>query len=443
MRLSLALLIILVFLGCSHSTSDSSNTNPLFNQQWSINYDSKFYNLNAIDSNAHINPQNIFYSYSGKGVKVAVIDNGFDTTHPEIKDKIIKTISVDQNGVVGSDVSPPTIGSHHGTAVSGIIAAANNSIGMMGVAPEVELILLRYPTNNYIDDSILIELFTQAVDAGAKVINCSWGTGNVSDAFRDFMSTLDVVVVFASGNSNKKMGNDESAMDSVVGVGATNKYNLRTSYSDYGKDLDIVAPGGYYLGITALDPQGSAGASNDGYIRYNEFTNGSSVRFIGTSASAPIMTGVIALALQKNPNLTRKEIQDLLQVSTSYIGNNTPYMDDMISSSSPTPTITGIYGLSQNSDLKVRLVSFDTNSTFGLYSVQNIGNNRWSCTVTDTLADGNYTIELLSSDTLTIWATDSSFTINSQGVSQTDKTRKKSDFYGYGKIDLGKLMDLI
>ncbi len=443
MKLSLAILIISVFLGCSNSTSDSSNTNPLFYQQWSINYNSGFYNRNAINNNAHINPQNVFYSYSGKGVKVAVIDNGFDTTHPEIKDKIIKTISVDENGVVGSDVSPPTPISHHGTAVSGIIAAANNAIGMMGVAPEVELILVRYPTNNSLNDAVLIELFTQAVNAGAQVINCSWGTGNVSDAFRNFMSTLDVVVVFASGNDNKNMGNDESAMDSVVGVGATNRDNLRTSYSDYGKNLDIVAPGGYSLGITALDPLGSAGASNDGYIRYNEYTNGSPSYFIGTSASAPIITGVIALALQKNPYLTRREIQDLLQVATSHIGNHTPYMDDMISSSSSTSTvITGIYGLSPNSDLHVRLTSLDKNTTYGLYSVQSIGNNEWSSTVTDTLPNGNYIIELLSVGTNTIWATDSSFSINS-GVSQTDKTRKKSDFYGYGKIDLDKLMGLL
>ncbi len=443
MKITLTFFIIFIFLGCSNSTSDSTNTNPLFNQQWSINYNSEFYNLNAIDNNAHINPGSVFYSYTGKGVKVAVIDNGFDITHPEIKDKIIKTISVDENGVVGSDVSPPDATSYHGTAVSGIIAAADNSMGIRGIAPDVELILLRYPTNNYLDDPILITLFTQAVDAGAQVINCSWGTGSVTDAFRDFMSTLDVPVVFASGNSNKNMGNDESAMDSVVGVGATDKDNLRTRYSNYGKDLDIVAPGGYELGITTLDVQGVAGASVDEYIRYNELRDGNPVSFIGTSASAPIITGAIALALQKKPNLTLSEIQSLLQVATSHIGNNTPYIDDMISSSSSTPSITGIYGAKQNNDFKLRLISHENNATFGLYSVQSIGNNEWSSTVTDTLKDGNYTIELLSSDLAITWATDTNFTIDSQGITQTDKTRKKSDFYGYGKIDLDKFLGAV
>ena len=192
------------------------------------------------------------------------------------------------------------------------------------------------------------------------------------------------------------MGNDESAMDSVVGVGATDRDNLRTWYSDYGKDLDIVAPGGDALGITTLDTQGSDGASEDEYLRYDELRNGAEVSFIGTSAAAPIMSGVIALGLEKDSNLTRNQIQDILKKSTSIIGNNTPYLDDMISSSTSTPIITGLYGAVQNTEMKVRLSSNENNSTYGPYSVDSIGNNEWSSSVTDTLVDGNYTVEVVS-----------------------------------------------
>lgn len=444
MKFFISFLISFFFSACSDNTTssqviDDNNSNPLFSQQWSINYNAEFYRLNSVDENAHINPQNTFETYTGSGVKVAVIDDGFDVNHPEIKGKIIATISVDENGVVGSDVSHLDTRLHHGTSVAGIIAAANNDIGLVGVSPDIELILIRYPTNNYLDDIIFMQLFTLAVDAGAEIINCSWGTGDVSDAVRDFMENLDAVVVFASGNGNTNMGNDESAMPSVIGVGATDRTNLRTRYSDYGKDLDIVAPGGDSIGITTLDTLGIDGASEDEYLRFNEFRSGSEVSFIGTSAAAPIISGVIALGIEKNPNLTRQEIQELLKISTSHIGMNIPYIDDMISSSSLSPIITGLYGTNQDVIMKVRLTSMDTNVTFGFYSVESIGNNEWSASVSDILDEGNYKIELLS-DSNQVLATDEDFTIDTLSSSQTDKRKRKNNYYGYGKIDLDKFI---
>jgi len=425
MRYYIFFALMMSFYGCSSGTNETTqeynNTNPLFVEQWSIHYDADFYRSNLVDADAHINPQNLLQTYTGKGVKVAVIDDGFDITHPELKDKIIATISVDAQGNVGSDVGYVDSASYHGTATTGIIAAANNNIGMMGIAPDVELILIKMPQD--VDDVVLMKLFTQAIYNGADVINCSWGTGEVSDSFREFMQNLDAVVLFASGNGNANMGNDESAISSVIGVGATDKDNLRTSYSDYGKDLDIVAPGGYALGITALDAQGVAGASEDDYIRYDERRNGSEVSFIGTSASAPIMSGVVALALQKNPNLTPTQVREILQISTTYIGNNTPYLDNMISASSQTPIISGIYGKTPSTELKVQLTSHATGQIYGLYTTESTGNNEWQAAVTDTLSEGNYTIEVVSSDKKTIWATDESFEINNSLPDKIDKSR--------------------
>ncbi len=423
---------------------ESNNSNPLFYQQWSINDNSDFYLKNSVDADAHINAKESFKIYTGKGVKVAVIDDGFDINHPEIKDKIIATISVDKNANVGSDVSHTDSAKHHGTSVAGIIASADNNIGLMGVAPDVELILIKYPDE--LDDAVLIEMFNQAVSAGADIINCSWGTGEVSDTFRDYMESLNVTVVFASGNGNKDMGNDESAISSVIGVGATDKENLRTSYSDYGKDLDLVAPGGgkFGLGITTLDNSASDGASVDEYLRYDEFRDGSAVFFVGTSASAPIVSGVIALALEKNPNLTRVEIQELLKISTSKIGQDTPYIDDMIKAPSSSVIITGMYGTDQNNDMKVRLTSHKTANSFGFYSIDSIGNNEWSSIVTDSLADDNYTVEVISLNTIKIWATDELFEINASLTTlEVNKSRRKSNYYGYGKIDVDKFISNI
>jgi len=463
MKVLIYVLLIIFFNSCgdnirsSNGDSDSdvntsiitdSNTNPLFYQQWSINYDENFYLENSIDKDAGINSQNVWRNYTGKGVKIAIIDDGFDVTHPEIKNKIIKTASVDDYGFVSSDATHLSSLDFHGTAVAGIIGAVNNSLGIQGVAPDAELILIRYPL--YLSDAIVIELFEQALAADADVINCSWGTNNVSDTIRDYINYIStygrngkgVVVVFASGNTNEDISTDESSIVSVIGVGATDRENLRTWYSSYGKDLDIVAPGGYELGITTIDPVGSYGSSIDDYIRYNESSNGYINSFIGTSAAAPIVAGVIALGLEKDNSLTREEIQELLKSSTTTIGNNTPYIDDMIVSSSLTPSITGIYGASGEGDFSVRLVS-SSGRRYGPYSIDSIGNNEWSATVTDALSNGIYTIEVIENSEGFILATDTEFEVNTQKVSLKDKTKRKSDFYGYGKIDLEKFINSI
>jgi len=126
------------------------------------------------------------------------------------------------------------------------------------------------------------------------------------------------IIVFSSGNNDRDMGNDESAIPEVIAVGATSKYNLRAYYSNYGANLDVVAPGGYYMGITTLDNMGSDGIASidEDYILYND-----SKSFIGTSASAPIVSGVIALMLEKNPNLTRVDIENILKSSSDKIGS--------------------------------------------------------------------------------------------------------------------------
>ncbi|WP_457596930.1 S8 family serine peptidase, partial [Hydrogenimonas sp.] len=82
-----------------------------------------------------------------------------------------------------------------------------------------------------------------------------------------------------------------------------------------------MAPGGYNLGITTLDQNGTAGLSEDDYLRYNDY-----YAFAGTSASAPIVTGVVAQLLEANPTLTRLQVYNALQCSADKIGD-VPYID--------------------------------------------------------------------------------------------------------------------
>ena len=112
------------------------------------------------------------------------------------------------------------------------------------------------------------------------------------------------------------MGNDESAIPEVLGIGATNKRNQRSKYSNYGPELDLMAPGGEYIGLTTLDPMGIMGDTDGNYIHYNNYYS-----FKGTSASAPVITGVVAQLLQADANLTREQVFDLLEKNADKIVN--------------------------------------------------------------------------------------------------------------------------
>ena len=430
----------------------SATQNPLYEQQWSINYDPTFYRRNGISTQANINMQDLLETYSGKGIRVAVIDDGFEASHPDMAQNVIATRSVSSTGEVSNGVSHIYSEDHHGTAVAGIIGAANNTIGIMGIASNVELILIQIPMEEY-SDAATIRAFDLAQSLGADIINCSWGTGDVTDSLESAMRNVanngrdgkGIFIVFASGNNDDLMYNDESAVDEVIAVAATDREGLRATYSDFGPDLDISAPGGDLLGITTLDPLGSAGSSYDEYLRYDEIQDGYETSFIGTSAAAPILSGALALALEADPTLTRKELLLELQYSATRIGENVPYMYDMISSDGSAPAVYGTFANSGYSDFQVRLKENSTNVVYGPYTINSLGNNEWVSYISDPVEEGTYTIEVYAQDSIgeTIFATDKSYIIHSAYSNAFDNKLLRNDFYGYGKVDLFALIQKI
>ncbi len=298
----------------------SPSTEPLYSQQWYLDYNDTVYTSYAIDENASIHASFLPNIYTGKGVKIAIIDDGLDVNHEDLQGAIATTYSIVSNT---SNLSLLNSDSYHGTAVTGIIGARVNAIGIEGIANGADIIFLQYKAG--MSDSETIELFNKAEELGADIINCSWGTYDVSLAVKEKIQELaingrdgkGIVIVFAAGNDNREMGNDESAIPEVIAVGSTDKDNLRAWYSNYGKNLDIVAPGGYDIGITTLDPMDDQGVGvfNKNYLLMNDPNS-----FIGTSASAPIVSGTIALLLEQKPDLTREEIENILKRSCDKIG---------------------------------------------------------------------------------------------------------------------------
>jgi len=170
--------------------------------------------------------------------------------------------------------------------------------------------------------------FAKAEVFKADIINCSWGTYDVSPSVKETIQRLattgrngkGIAIVYAAGNNNRSMANDESAIREVIAVSASNEWNQRTTYSNYGPELDLLAPGGEDMGIATLDPMGNDGISAIGGAE-NYLLPDEDRFFQGTSAAAPIVTGAIALLLEISPALTRSEIVNILHQSADKIGD--------------------------------------------------------------------------------------------------------------------------
>jgi serine protease len=132
-----------------------------------------------------------------------------------------------------------------------------------------------------------------------------------------------ITIVFASGNNGADLdtngSHDESEVPWVIGVGASGENNDVTTYSDYGQNIDLIAPGGdtqLSVGILGLDDMGFKGSRNQRNIVNNNyaFTD-------GTSFACPIVAGTVALMYSVNPSLTPAQIRDLLIHTTDKVGN--------------------------------------------------------------------------------------------------------------------------
>lgn len=275
---------------------------PYFTSQWYINYDKSFYAKNSINKDASIHVGNYLNKYTGKGVKIAVIGDDLDTSHEDLQDAIIKTYGIKNSK------KPHHLLSNHGTAVTGIIAARVNHKGIRGIAPDAKIIFLKHKMQMSAKETI--KLFEKAAKSGADIINCSWISFEVKKEVRKEIAYLSkhgrngkgIVIVFSVGNGNQPNILNESSIPEVIAVGATNKYNKRAWYSNFGKNLDVMAPGGNYIGLATLN------GINHKYLTYKKPNT-----FTGTSAAAAVVSGVVALMLQANHDLTRKEIENILK----------------------------------------------------------------------------------------------------------------------------------
>ncbi|RLQ96836.1 S8 family peptidase [Falsibacillus albus] len=248
--------------------------------------------------------------YTGKGVKVAVIDTGIDMTHPDVK-------AAGGTCVLDSCPHGYQDDNGHGTHVAGIIAAQNNSIGTVGVAPNVQLYAVKAlnvvgsGTTTNIADGI-----EWAIEQHVDIMNLSFTTKDDDPTLRAMIKKAHdagIVIVGAAGNAGTTNGSGDTVLypakyDSVIGVAALDQNSNRIVESSTGSEVEVAAPGYNIVSTVPKDVDTFDGAQ-DGYMPMT-----------GTSMAAPYVTGLLALYKEKFPSYTSAQLRNVLDANAKDIG---------------------------------------------------------------------------------------------------------------------------
>lgn len=265
---------------------------------------------------------------TGVGVRVAVVDDGILTSHQDLNIDLATSVDVfDGDTDVTPDPADPT--ATHGTEVAGLIGAIwDNDEGIAGVAPNATVFGVRLLGGEFIDDEQEAAAFEVGQGGSllesTEVSNNSWGPSDFSTELGPIgplalaaiesstqtqrLSESGTVFVWAGGNGGEISDNSNydayAALPETIAVGAVTDQGTRASYSERGANLVVSAPsGGGQIGIVTT--------SFDETQTPNYTTN-----FGGTSAAAPIVSGVAAQMIQAKKWLNWREVQEIL-ISTA------------------------------------------------------------------------------------------------------------------------------
>jgi major intracellular serine protease len=180
----------------------------------------------------------------GEGVRIAVLDTGVDLDHPDLKKNILPGVNFIEHG------KEPWDDNHHGTHVAGIIAAENNEIGMVGVAPEAKIIPVKVLDGRGNGDLVSVSNGIRwAVDEGkADLICMSLGAPSPVQEVRKAIQhalSKNVVCFVAAGNAGvtKEIFYPANYPETIA-IGSIDENFKRSSFSNTGENLDFMAPGG-------------------------------------------------------------------------------------------------------------------------------------------------------------------------------------------------------
>jgi subtilisin family serine protease len=307
--------------------------NTLYPQQYYLNNTGQNGGTAGIDINV-LPAWNI--TNGNSNIVVAVIDQGVDRNHEDIGNRVVDGYTIRNPLGLGAPQNENNLDSKgHGTACAGIIGASNNTIGIRGIASNINILPVNIvPDLAFIDGwGRLVSGFGSNIEIAqainwawhrADILSNSWG-GNLNS--NEIISAIDsartygrngkgTIVVFASGNSypNTPDVSFPGNVNGVITVGAINKSGTIWNYSQRGASMDLVAPTGNVNlqgDVTTTDRMGAFGYNNNGNYLNN---------FGGTSAACPQVAGVAALMLSANPDLTETQVRTSLQNTARDLG---------------------------------------------------------------------------------------------------------------------------
>jgi thermitase len=246
-------------------------------------------------------PQAWKITHGSSTIKIAILDSGIDSNHPDLAAKIVEKKNFSDSPTVEDKYG-------HGTHVAGIAAAAtNNKIGIAGMGYNTSLMNVKVLGDGgggaY---SWIIQGITWAADNGANVINLSMDGSVDSPALKqaiDYAWNKGVVIVTSASNNGRSVPSYPAAYNNCISVAATDKQDRLCSYSDYGSWVDVAAPG----------------------TSFSTLPGNSYVAMGGTSMAAPYVSGLAALAFSvandsNGDGRVNDEIKDAIQTGCDDIG---------------------------------------------------------------------------------------------------------------------------
>ena len=257
-----------------------------------------------------IDAEHAWPDYTGTDVKVAVVDTGIDKDHPDLA--VAGGVNCGRGPAKKWDDD-----NGHGTHVAGTIAALDNEIGVVGVAPEASLWAVKVLDRNgegYVSD--VIEGIEWCIANGMQVVNMSLGTNSDIQSLHDACDAAEaagLLLVAAAGNDYGNGVDYPAAYDTVIAVSATDASDAFASFSDFGPQVELAAPG--------VDVPSTCTAALDGSIYDGDGEVNGYAILSGTSMAAPHVAGTAALAIgQAEVRVTLQETADALGAS-EYFGH--------------------------------------------------------------------------------------------------------------------------
>ena len=280
-------------------------------------------------------PETYGYYQGDKSVKVAVVDNAVWGNHEDLQlesanlyDAILGIpggadppayVVQDQQG--SATAPSAAYGWSHGTHCAGVIGAlTDNGLGVASPSSGVTVLGVRAADANERDMVRAVQGVLWAVDQGADIVSMSYGSSNYSSVEEEVYGELaekGVILIAAAGNDGKEGSNYPAAYPGVISVGALNSDASRASFSNYGADVDVWAPGGYFVENGEIRPDVQVFSTTYCISQYHAdkeaFAGKHYDMMAGTSMATPVVSSVAALLLSVEPGLNGYQMAELLR----------------------------------------------------------------------------------------------------------------------------------